>query len=267
MGVFFCITMEGCQPPDTVKPGPVDPSDPNALSRVIVFTGNATTASGTLPQASGTSTTIQNNPTVSMTSGGSRVYVPIQYTGNTPITDVYIQISGANKYFKIPISGGVASGLVYIPMALPDNVLQGDFTLTIVLIGSNGNIVASKTLTVPVNITLPLDCSDGYVQGSSGITQTEHQLSGNGGKVSISYDTYSLPDRMDVYVDGQWVAGTGSTIAPPPPLSTCSNPLAGFVGKRGTFSFNVSSSSKRVQTYVSGCTGSSTAWNYELTCP
>lgn len=267
LGVLLCTTIEGCNHKDPA-PGPVDPSDPNALSKVIVFPNDAQTATGTLPQASGsTTTTIQNNPSVSMTSGGSQVFVPIQFTGSTVISYVYVQISGANTYFKIPVSGGKSSALIYIPMSLPSNVLQGQFELIIVLIGSNGNVVASQRLTVPVEITLPLSCGDGYVSGSSGITQTEHELSGKAGKVSIDYDTYSLPDRIDVYVDGQWVAGTGTSIAPPPPLSTCSNPLAGFVGKSGTFTFNVTSGSKRVQTYVSGCTGSSTAWNYSLTCP
>lgn len=267
MGLFVVTTLQGCQDGTGVAPAvTVDPYDPNALSKVIVFPAN-TVASGTLPQASNPTTTILNNPSVSMTSGGSQVYIPIQYSGSTPISNVYIQVSGANTYFKIPVSGGVSNGMVYIPMSLPDNVLQGDFTLLIVLVGSNGSIVASKTLTVPVDITLPLDCGDGYVSGSSGITQTEHKLNGQAGTVNMIYDTYSLPDRIDVYVDGIWVAGTGSSIAPPPPLSTCSNPLAGFVGKSGTFSFKVTAGSKRVQTYVSGCTGSSTAWNYELTCP
>ena len=51
----------------------------------------------------------------------------------------------------------------------------------------------------------------------------------------INYDTIIDPDRIDVYLDGIWVARTGSSIRPPPPMSTCRNPLAGFVGKSGTF--------------------------------
>ena len=74
--------------------------------------------------------------------------------------------------------------------------------------------------------------------------------------VKINYDTIIDPDRIDVHLDGIWVAGTGTSIPPPPPLSTCRNPLAGFVGKSGTFTFNTSAANKIVQVYVSGCTGS-----------
>lgn len=84
--------------------------------------------------------------------------------------------------------------------------------------------------------------------------------------VKINYDTVINPDRIDVYLDGIWVAVTGSSIAPPP-LSTCNNPLAGFVGKKEQFNISTITSSKIVQVYVSGCTGGSTKWNYKLNCP
>ena len=260
------ISLDSCKK-DSVPAGPVDPSDANALSKVIVFPSGTQNNSGNLPTTSSPTVTIGNNPTVSMTSGGAQVFVPIQYSGNTVISAVYVQVSGANSYFKVPVTGSTTSGTLYVPVSLPANVTQGTFTLTIVLVGSNGTTVASRTLNVPVNIKLPLNCGDGFVEGKAGITQTEHELNGKAGTVKISYDTFSLPDRIDVYLDGRWVAGTGSSIAPPPPLSTCANPLAGFVGKSGTFSFAVTSGSKRVQTYVSGCTGSTTGWEYDLNCP
>lgn len=251
----------------SVEPASIEPSDANALSKVIVFTGDTKTEEGKLPTSSTPTTYITNNPSVSLTTGGSNVYIPLQYTGNTPLTAVYIQIVGSNTIFKIPVSGANSSGLIYIPLSLPISVNQGDFALQVVLIGQNGNVVLSTTLTIPVEVTLPKECGDGSVSGSSGITQTEHKLGGKSGNVSINYRTYSLPDRIDVYLDNVWVAGTGSNIPPPPPLSTCRNPLAGFVGKSGVLTINVGSSNKIVQVYVSGCTGNATAWDYNLTCP
>lgn len=260
------ISLDSCKK-DSVPAGPVDPSDANALSKVIVFPSGTQNNSGNIPTAGSPTVTITNRPTVSMTSGGTQVFVPIQYSGSTVISAVYVQIDGANSYFRVPVTGSTTSGTIYVPISLPDNVQNGTFTLTIVLVGNNGIAVASRSLTVPVNIRGALDCDAGDVQGNAGITQTEHKLNGKAGTVSIAYDTFDLPDRIDVYVDGKWVAGTGTSIAPPPPLSTCSNPLAGFVGKAGTFKFAVTNSNKRVQTYVSGCTGSTTGWAYELTCP
>jgi hypothetical protein len=260
------VSLDGCKKSDVVA-GPVDPSDANALSKVIVFPSGTQTNSGNLPTTTAPTVTIANNPTVSMTSGGAQVFVPIQYSGSTTISAVYVKIDGSDTYFKVPVTGSTTSGTIYVPISLPSNVTSGSFTITVVLVGSNGSTVASRSLTVPVNIKLPLDCDNGDVQGNAGITQSEHQLNGKAGNVTIAYNTFDLPDRIDVYVDGRWVAGTGTSIAPPPPLSTCANPLAGFVGKAGTFKFAVTSGNQRVQTYVSGCTGSSTAWAYELTCP
>ena len=263
--LIFTAFLLSCFPKD-VAPAFIDPSDRNALSKVIVFKSNTQSQTGTLPTATSPSTTITNNPSVSLTAGGSNVYIPIQYTGTTPVSAAYLQIVGASTYFKIPISGAGSSGLFYIPMSLPLSVKQGNFTIQLVLVGTNGNVL-SKVINIAVVITLPKECGDGYVIGGSGIAQTEHKLSGKGGTVNISYNTFDEPDRIDIYLDGKWVAGTGSSIAPPPPLSTCGDPLNGFVPKLGQFNINTSTSNKIIQVYVSGCTGGYTAWNYKLTCP
>lgn len=264
--ILFITLFIGCKKPD-VAPEPVDPKDPDALSKVIVFTGNTQNQSGTMPTTTSPTTTITNNPSVSLTTGGSNVYIPIQYTGNTPITAANVKIVGASSYFTVPVNGAGSSGLFYIPMSLPSSVLQGEFALQIVLVGANGNIILTRTINVNVKITLPKECGSGQIVGSSGITQTEHKLNGKGGIVFVTYNTYNFPDRIDVYLDGKWVDGTGSNIAPPPPLSTCDNPLAGFVGKVGQFKFNTTTANKIIQVYVSGCTGKATAWDYTLTCP
>lgn len=265
LSLIFIAFLLSCFP-KAVAPSFIDPNDANALSKVIVFKSDTQSQTGTLPTATSPSTTITNNPSVSLTAGGSNVYIPIQYTGTTPVSTAYLQIVGASTYFKISKSVDGSSGLFYIPMSLPLSVKQGDFTIQLVLVGTNGNVL-SKVINIPVKNTLPKECGDGYVNGGSGITQTEHKLSGKGGTVNISYNTFDEPDRIDIYLDGKWVAGTGSSIAPPPPLSTCSNPLAGFVGKSGQLDINTSTSNKIIQVYVLGCNGGYTAWNYKLTCP
>jgi hypothetical protein len=130
------------------------------------------------------------------------------------------------------------------------------------------NSELSQPITIPATVTEPLACGDGYVSGSEGVTNTRHQLNGTAGNVVITYDTYSVPDRIDVFLDGtQWKGGTGTTISPPPPISNCAAPLPGFVGATGSITIAVTSANKYIDVYVSGCLGSGTAWDYSLTCP
>jgi hypothetical protein len=271
--LMFCMTailvMDACTYKREVIIPIIDPSNAIALSQVIVFSTDTKQIPGSLPTSPGcaaTNTQILNNPSISLANGGSSVFLPIQYSGTTPITSVFVQIVGADTYFQIPINPPTASGILYVPLSLPSNVINGKFTLRIALAGANNCIAGTSTLVVPVQVTEPLGCSDPAVSGASGITQTIHALNRTKAKVTINYDTFTLPDRIDVYLDGAWIAGTGSSILPPPPLSTCSNPSAGFVGRAGTFTFDVGANNRQVQVYVSGCTGSTTQWTYTLTC-
>lgn len=126
----------------------------------------------------------------------------------------------------------------------------------------------SQPYYIPAAVTEPLACGDGFVSGTEGVTNTRHQLNGVAGTVVISYDTYTVPDRIDVFVDGtKWSGGTGSSITPPPPTSNCASPLPGFVGAAGTINVPVTAANKYIDVYVSGCLGSGTAWDYSLVCP
>ncbi len=258
--------LAACKGNDPVKPQPVDVNNAIALSKVLVFTSGTKSGSGSIPTTGSPTSTITNLPSLKVSTGGGTVYIPVAYTGKTAIAYAYVQVQGADTYFIIPVSGTTPNGQIAIPVTLPAT-LQGNFVLLLSLVSASGNVVLTKTVSVPVETTVPLDCGDGDVTGAAGITLTEHSLNGKSGNVTIGYDTYSLPDRIDVFVDGTWVAGTGTSIAPPPPLSTCINPAAGFVGKSGTFTVPVKSSNKIIQVYVSGCTGSTTAWEYSLVCP
>ncbi len=261
------VGFDACKSGEAVAPAPIDPKDAKALSKVLIFSSDTKQTSGSLPAAAtAPKSTVTNSPSLSVSTTGGTVYIPVAYSGNTPVAFAYIQVQGADTYFVIPVSGAGSNGQFAIPITLPA-ILQGEFVLLLQLVGATGNVVLSKTVNVPVKTTTPLACGDGYVDGNAGITLTEHALNGKSGNVSIDYETYEKPDRIDVFLDGKWVAGTGTAIAPPPPLSTCANPGAGFVGANGTFKIPVSASSKIIQVYVSGCTGSTTGWDYDLSCP
>ncbi len=267
--VVMLVGFEACKTKDVapIAPVAVDPKDAIALSKVLIFSSDTKQGSGSLPAAAiSPKTTVTNGPSLSVSTTGGTVYIPVAYTGSASVAYAYIQVKGADTYFIIPVNATGNNGQFAIPITLPAT-LQGNFVLLMQLIGAGGNVVLTQTINIPVRTTVPLTCGNGAVSGNAGITLTEHALNGKAGNVKIDYDTYTLPDRIDIFLDGQWVAGTGTAIAPPPPLSTCSNPQAGFVGKAGLFTIPVTTSSKIIQVYVSGCTGSTTGWDYDLSCP
>ena len=170
----------------------------------------------------------------------------------------------------------MSSGDINIPISIPSNVSDGKFILKIILVGANGCVAGTSILTIPIEVGQPLACNSGNIEGYEGITQNVHLLEGKSGKVLITYNNRVAPDRIDVYLDGKWIAGTGTSIVPPPPISTCNGALPGFTGGEGSFLFNVGTNNKQVQVYVSGCTGrytengndiSGTAWSYKFSCP
>ena len=245
----------------------IDPSDPEALAKEITFTPSTTQVAG-LPPAPSTS---PSAPSISYASSASvvasgTVYIPVTYTSPAAPSSLLVQVVGATSfYFSIPLAGAGANGTVTVPMSISSRVLTGDFSMAACVVTA-GQV--SQPYYISASVTEPLACGNGSVSGSEGVTNTRHQLSGAAGNVVITYDTYSVPDRIDVFVDGtKWSGGTGTSISPPPPTSNCSSPLPGFVGASGTITVPVTASNKYIDVYVSGCLGSGTAWYYNLVCP
>lgn len=262
---FTQCKKESSAPPDYS----IETANFNELSKVLKF-GNSSTVSGTLPTTASTNTVqITFDPTMSVSTGGATTYIPLVFSGTENVLKAFIMVQGATiHYFSYSIPTPIANGIVYVPMTVPKSVNSGSFKLEILLVGAGNKIVGSKKLVVPVKVGKGITCADNKtINGNDGITQTLHVLDGKAGNVTIDWETYSVPDRIDVFLDGQWVAGTGSTIAPPPPLCDCSNPLPGFVGDDGTFTIPVTSSNRNIEVYVSGCLGGGTAWTYTFNCP
>lgn len=266
--IFAATILTNCSKDEPKQLGPVDPSDPEALAKEITFTPSTTQIAGAPPAPS----TNPSAPNISYASSASvvasgTVYIPITYTATAAPSSLLIQVVGATSfYFNIPLPGAGASGTITIPMSISSRVLTGNFGMAACVV-SGGEV--SQPYIIAAAVTEPLTCEDGgFVSGSEGVTNTRHQLNGVAGNVVINYDTYSVPDRVDVFVDGTvWSGGTGSSISPPPPTSNCSSPLPGFVGASGTITVPVTAANKYIDVYVSGCLGSGTAWDYSFQCP
>lgn len=266
----FGVALSNCSKDETQPLLNIDPSDSEAMANEITFTPSTTKVNGTppAPSSSGTAPVISSAASASVVASGT-VYIPVTYTANTAPSSMLIQVVGANTfYFSIPLSGAGLAGTLTIPMTISSRVLTGNFLMS-AYIQSNGEL--SQPMTIPATVTEPLACGDGFVTGSEGVTNTRHQLGGKAGTVVISYDTYSVPDRVDVFLDGVWKGGTGGSITPPPPIKNCADVVlgdgSGFLGTTGTINVTVTAASKNIDVYVSGCLGSGTAWDYTLTCP
>jgi hypothetical protein len=92
------------------------------------------------------------------------------------------------------------------------------------------------------------------------------------GWITIDYDTYTVPDRIDVRYNNKWVASTGSVLSGnSPPTKLCSSVTAGdgFIGAKGSFKiFYDGKVSKKLDIYVSGCLEGGTLWEFKVReCP
>jgi len=255
---------------DSTTVDSIKTTNSNGLQAILTIP-NGSLATGTLPAAStGTSIPVISNfqPSAS-TSSGYQLLLPFQYTSSNGWKYIYLQIIGAtNGYFKITNpTTSTNSGTVAIPINIPGQVLKGSFTIQFTLVDANG-LVAIYVQTIIV-IRDALKCVNASNSGSEGLTFTQVDMGTKSGSVTLSYDTYTVPDRMDIFQGSTWMGGTGinpgSLI---PPLCNCSSVLPGFVGKNSTITFNYNPSNGRIITIVvSGCLGGGTAWIWSLSCP
>lgn len=267
------VLLASCSKKDDQPAEEVDPSDANKLQSVLVIPGGSLGNSGSTPPAPSASGSgapvLSNNQTSAAISAGNQLLIPFSFTANSGYTTCYIQVNGAtNGYFTIPNPGTQATnGVIAIPVNIPSNVKNGQFTMTYCIADAQGRI--SNQRTTRVTIKPALTCSNALATGSEGLTFTQVQMGETGGTASLRYDTYSVPDRVDIYQGSTWLGGTGSNPGTTvPPLSNCSNPLPGFVGAAGTINFNYNPSNGRnITVVVSGCLSGGTAWEWKLTCP
>ena len=266
--------------------------EPNQLSEVLVVPGG-TVVSGNMPAPTGGAQSpglVMVDSTVSWSAGG-QVRLPVEFNSTSGVSGIRFQVNGANRHIDVPVTGG-SSGVMLLPIGIPSNTPAGDFCITITVYDLNGNV--SNSFETCITVTKPQGCNVTRVSGGEGITSTLHDMGSNPGAVKIEYETYTVPDRIDVYYNGVWVAGTGSDPGPigVPPLADCNNPTDGYIGENGTFCFTYdptmmgkkaekmvklgkkaglqmyksSAESHLVEVVVSGCVRGGTRWEYEISC-
>lgn len=265
------IVSSSCKKNYSIKVTECTPTtNSNGLQNIITIT-NGKLASGTLPD----STSSPNSPRIiifqpsAATSAGYQLILPLRFTSSTELRYIYLQIKGAtNGFYKINITEDLrGSGTIIIPMDIPELVCKGEFSVRFCLINYNGLVSSVEETNIVVRD--PFTCSNAFNSGSEGLTFTQVDMGTLSGDVVLNYDTYSVPDRVDVFQGTTWLGGTGSNPnSVIPPLCKCESVLPGFIGKRGRINFRYDPSKGRIITVVvSGCLGGGTAWSWTLTCP
>ena len=253
----------------------VSPSNPNALTSALVIPNATTVNSPNLPTSSSANvapviTTIDNNISY---SSGSKIFIPLTANSKTSaiIKGVYVQVKGASSYFDLTLPNGIAASAIYsLPINVSDIVGAGNFIVVLKLYDNAGNI--SMEYEVSITVTNPSSCGTTKVSGGEGVTSTVFSLPKIAGSLKISYNTYTVPDKIDVFQNGVWMSGTGSSTV----RSTLRRPLScavataalGYVGKKSEFNFNYDPSlGQYIEVVVSGCENGGTAWEYTFSCP
>lgn len=252
----------------------ISPSNPDALSEVLVIPNAEIVNSPDLPESSNSAVA----PAVSYVdtnisyTAGSQIVIPSNVASPTSsnIAGVYIQVKGASTYFNVPINSATFNGTFTVPVDLPLNVDSGDFILLLKFYDLDGNI--SSVTEILINVTKPVNCNRTKVSGGQGLTSTIFNLPNKAGAIKISYDTFTVKDKIDVFQGGQWIGGTGpstvrSTLRRPLSCSAATESL-GYVGQNSEFVFVYDPSlGREIEVVVSGCENGGTAWEYTFSCP
>ncbi|MEM9856527.1 MAG: hypothetical protein AAF843_04200 [Bacteroidota bacterium] len=216
-------------------------------------------------------------------SPGTTIYLPLNYTvtGSNTVAGIYLHVIGSNHYWKVPIGKFGESSLqskhsrvnndynsIVLPINLPSYVTTGSFDLSYALYDQQGN--TSPSARTRSSVQPPSEACGFSATGNDGLFTKILSLEDKAGIITISYNMYTVPDRMDLKYNGEWVASTASTpIAPNqlPPSSTCYDGTDGYVPGFRTFTFEYDPNvSDTIEVYMFGCFGGGTRWDFWVTC-
>jgi hypothetical protein len=207
--------------------------------------------------------TVTNNPTAVEISAGILLYIPYSVNDTNKVCKLYLQVEGANNYWETKMLIDPTSKKPYFSILIPKFVHEGDFKFVYSITDCNGStsiLYSTRTVVKPI-----ADCNT-TIRGAYGITVRSFDLGAKGGLACFNYDMFTIPDRLDIRYNGQWVKSTGTLLNDRVILPDCNIPN-GFVSNQGQACFNYDPNISRfVEVYVSGCL-QNTEWEITATCP
>ena len=243
-------------------------SSPDLVNRGLRLPGRL--LDGQLPYSTGTGSggvLIVSNPRAVEVAAGVDVYIPYQTNNNNNISKLFAQVEGADSYWEIPPRiNGSNSGPLAMKIFIPNFVQRGNFNIIFSVEDKNGNV--SPVTTTNIIVTSALTCN-ATASGSVGITVKLIDLGIKKGLVSISYDTYTITDRIDVWHTNKWIVSTGNIYTGYFPECTnySQGSNAGFVSGTGTLAFDYDpKDGQYLAVYITGC-DNDTKWDIQVNCP
>lgn len=274
---LLCVTVGftiSCEKDDIRLPyeKPIDPvTNPSGFSRALRIDG--TNAKGTIPSNPLSSFRILQAQRSALATQGASLYIPFTFTSTEKVAGVYLQVEGADNYWTVPVKAKQNTGQSHVfEVNLPRNILNGQTQFNYAAYNTSNrttNVVSTSTEIASgqevCNSETPYSES-----GSQGLTVRKLVLGDTPGTITIEYEMYTLPDRLDIKYNDQWVASTASTPLAAdgsPPASVCFDGAPGYVPGNGTLSFQYDpKNSKEVLIYMYGCFGQ-TRWDISVNCP
>ncbi|MEM8585617.1 MAG: hypothetical protein AAGF87_15165 [Bacteroidota bacterium] len=277
---IFVLLYSSCNN-DNIAIGSIDPiEDPSAFSRSLLI-NNAVNIEGDIPELeSDFNFDILNAQQSATVSVNNFLFLPFIYNADNDTEGLFLQIDGADNYWRISFESDTLEGRSsrVVSVGIPENVKEGSSIINYKLFGAGGSS-SGQMRSLFTEIEQPQSfCMDGttvgLVEGADGITNKTFKLGMDPGFISIDFNTFVVPDRVDIRYNGQWIRSTGSLLSnsnPQPPIKECSRvtPGDGFLGTQGTFNvFYDPGESDEITVYVSGCLDGGTAWEFEIReCP
>jgi hypothetical protein len=242
----------------------IDPAtQKDLLCKSLRLIGN--NKDGVMPISVGTGLPITvSSPTTVEISAGVLLFLPYTVSDTSKVCKIYLQIEGAGNYWETKLVTDPNSKKPYFSILIPKFVRDGDFNIIFSVGDCSGNVsrkYSTKTIVSPL-----ADCNTS-ISGAYGITVRAFDLGDKAGTVGFAYDMYSIPDRLDIRYNGQWVASTGVKFDNKTVIPNCGNGSNGFVSGSGKLSMNYDPKISRfVEVYISGC-NTGTQWDVEPICP
>lgn len=250
------------------------PPNENNLTEILVIPNATLVKSPDMPASSSAeeAPVIANIDTNISYSAGSKIVLAADFSSplKANLKGAYVQVKGSNSYYDISIDSDIDNGLISLPIGLPAVVEVDNLVLILKLYDKNGKV--SAITEINVTITKPENCGKTKVSGGHGITSNIFTLPETAGQVKISYETYTVKDKIDIFQNGIWIGGTGSyteraTLRRALDCFAATEAL-GYVGEKGEFLFTYDPSlGKEIEVVVSGCEMGGTKWEYEFSCP
>ncbi|MBK8167914.1 MAG: hypothetical protein IPK64_18370 [bacterium] len=250
---------------------PLDPHlDAAAIFDVLGIDGQL--RAGPSPVPSGGPTIAAHQPTASITANNT-LFLPVYHTSQTaPVAGMYLEMQGAPGHWDIPLAGSGLEGTHVVPIGIPSFVMAGPVSLEFRLYDAEGNVGEPAATDVEIVATIVAQGGSRVfpvVSGNDGLTVRSFDVGSEAGQISIVWTTYTIPDRIDVRFNGQWVRSTGTTLDQlrAPPILRCADAAGadGFIGSSDIFTIDhPGGSAGALDVYVSGCMGGGTAWQFQV---